>query len=242
MALLDGRFEDAEGIALEVLAHTDPASATSLNASAQIAAAWYWSGRDDELLSVLKAFPTDQLPQRILVDLVRASTRARGGERDVAFDDLAAGGFGAIPWGWYRPGCLCHASAAAAWLGDIDAARALEPMLAPYAGQLLTAPTASLAFESADSVRGMLLMTLGRVDEAVESFEAAAALCDRASDAPHGVMNAHRLAGALLARDKPDDRDRARRLATDTLAGAEELGMAPDARFAQAVLDDVSRT
>jgi hypothetical protein len=88
----------------------------------------------------------------------------------------------------------------------------------------------------------MLLMTLGRVDEAVESFEATAALCDRASDAPHGVMNAHRLAGALLARGKPGDRDRARRLATDTLARAEEVGMAPDARFARAVLDDVSRT
>ena len=236
-ALLDGRFADAERIALEVLGTADPASTSWSNASAQIAAAWYWSGRDAELLGALEAFAAEQPPVRFLVDLVRVSTLARRGERDPAFDVLTADDFAALPHNWPRPGSLCHAGSAAAWLGDRERARILEPLLAPFAGQLLCAPVASLVFETADSVRGMLLMTLERVDAAIESFEAAAELCTRVAAVPHAVMNAHRLADALLVRDRPGDRDRAHLLATGALERANDLGMTPDARFAQVVLD-----
>ena len=78
VALLDGRFADAERIALEALASLDPASGAWLNATAQLAAAWYWCGRDEELIAGLAAFPDDAAPQKYLLDLVRVSTRARG--------------------------------------------------------------------------------------------------------------------------------------------------------------------
>jgi class 3 adenylate cyclase len=236
-ALLDGRFDDAERKALDLLATTDPASVDSLSAIAQLGVIFYWCGRDDELLSAMDVFPTEQRPQRFLRDVVRVSTLARRGERDPVFDTLAEDDFATLPRGWLRPGALCHASYTAAWLGDRERAQILEPLVSPYAGQLLCAPGPSLVFEPADSVRGMLLMTLERVDDAVGAFEAAAASCENAADVPHGVMNLHRLAGALLARDRPGDRDRARILASDARENARALGMMPDVHFAEAVLD-----
>jgi class 3 adenylate cyclase len=237
LALLDGRFADTERIAIDALGRLDPVSGAWLNANAQLAAVWYWSGRDDELIGALASFPVEAEPQRYLLDLVRISTLARRGERDPQLDELAAGGFASMPRNFHRPGSMCHAGSAVAWLSDRVFAAQLVPVLEPYAGELLIAPLACLVFDAADSVRGMLLMLLDRVDEAIACFEAAAALCKRANDLPHAVMNAHRLAGALLARGDPGDRERACELATTARERAVALGQAPDIRFAQAVLD-----
>ena len=144
-----------------------------------------------------------------------------------------------MPIGFHRSGCLAHAGSAAGWLGDADLAVQLLDLVEPYAGTLLVAPLGSLVFDAADSVLGLLLMTLGRIDEAVGCYEAAAELCERAGNVPHGTMNKQRLARALLTRDAPGDRERARTLATDALTRATELGLAPDAGFAQAVLSEL---
>jgi hypothetical protein len=237
LALLDGRFVDVERIALDALGSLDPMSGAWLNATAQISAVWYWCGRDDELIGALADFPVEAAPQRYLLDLVRTSTRARRGERDEQFDQLAADGFAAMPRNFHRPGSMCHAGSAAAWLGDRALAAALVPLLEPYAGELLVAPLACLVFDAADSVRGMLLAVLDRVDEAVVCHEAASVVCERAGDVTHGVMNSHRLARALVLRDGEGDRERARPLAAGALKRASELGLVPDVRFAQAVLD-----
>jgi hypothetical protein len=237
LALLDGRFADAEAIASETLSEVDPASGSWFGASAQLAAAWYWCGRDDDLLTAVEVFPTDADPQKWVVDLVRISSRARRGERDPQFDALARDGFARMPWNFHRPGALCHSAYTAAWLGDRARAAELVQLLEPYANELLVAPPPCLVFDAADSLRGMLLDLLDRTDDAIAYFEAAAALCERAGDLPHGVMNAHRLATALTRRNRRGDRDRARQLASDALTRATELGLAPDVAFARAVLD-----
>jgi class 3 adenylate cyclase len=237
LALLDGSFADAEQSALAILANVDPASGAWTGATAQLAAVWYWSGRDDELIAALEAFPADHAPQKYLLDLVRVSTRARSGERDDQLNTLAADAFSAMPQNINRPGSLCHAGSAVAWLGDRELAAQLVPLLEPYAGELLVTGGPALAFDAADSVRGMLLATLDRLDDAVACHEAASVVCERASDQPHGVMNQHRLARALVMRNSPGDRERARVLAGDALEHARTLGLAPDVRFAQAVLD-----
>lgn len=237
VALLDGRFADTERGALEILADVDAASGAWASASAQLAGVWYWCGRDDELLSTMEAFPADQAPQKYLIDMVRVSTRARRGERDDQLDALAADGFSAMPQAIHRLGSLCHAGWAVAWLGDRELAAQLVPLLEPYAGQLLLAHGPALVFDAADSVRGMLLAVLDRVDEAIACHEAATAVCERSGNRPNALMNAHRLARALVTRDGPGDRERAITLAADALEQATELGMAPDVRFAQAVLD-----
>ena len=176
-------------------------------------------------------------PRRSIFSISSASRRVPGGEHDEQFDVLAADAFAAMPWNFFRPGSLCHAGSAAAWLGDRALAEQLVPFLEPYADELLVAPVACLVFDAADSVRGMLLAVLDRLDEAITCFEAASAVCERAGDVPHSVMNAHRLAGAFVTRSGAGDNERARILAVDALEPANGLGQAPDVRFARVVLD-----
>jgi hypothetical protein len=240
LALLDGNFVDAERSALELLAVVDPASGTWTGATAQLAASWYWSGRDEELLNALAAFPSDNAPARYQIDAVHASTLARRGERDDLLDALVANGLSALPRDERRPGSLCHVGSAVAWLADRELAAQLVPLLEAYAHELLVTPGPALAFDAADSVRGMLLVLLDRFDEAVACHEAANALCERAGDETHSVMNQHRLAHALVMRDGPGDRERARSLAAEALERATALNLAPDARFAQTVLDEAT--
>jgi class 3 adenylate cyclase len=240
-ALLDGRFIDAEQRAFDVLGKVDTQSTDYQQATAQIAAAWYLTGRDDDLINALETFPTQQAPQRVLIDMIRISIRARRGERDPAFDTFAADGFTSLPENASRPGTLSQAGVAAAWLRDDAAAAALEPLIAPYADQLFVlGPLVSIPFEPADSVRGLLLHVLGRLDEAIESLEAAAALCQRGRFLPFEVANAHRLAAVLAARNHPHDCARAQAIASKSLTLADELGMQYDSVQAQAVLDQLS--
>jgi hypothetical protein len=52
-------------------------------------------------------------------------------------------------------------------------------------------------------------------------------------------MTAHRFARALLTRGASGDRERANALATQALEQATALGLAPDVRFARAILDEL---
>ena len=161
----------------------------------------------------------------------------RRGERDPRFDRFAADDFESLPWDWTRLVALALAGQAAAGLRDTRSAAVLEAILEPYHGQLLLLPGGCVVIDAADSVRGDLLTLLGRHDEAVACLEAATTLCERARVVPQSIRTAHRLARALASRDGHGDRDRARTLATDALARATELGMANEAKSAQAVLD-----
>jgi class 3 adenylate cyclase len=238
-AMLDGRFADAEQLALDVLPLLDPDSSDAASTLAQIAGIWYLTGRDDELLEALDAFATDAAPQRVLVELVRASARARSGERDAVFDAYRADHFESLPWSQLRLGALAQSATVAALLGDSDAARDLEPLLAPYAGQLFLLPLAAVIFDAADTSRGKLLLLLGRVDEAVASLEAAAALCERARSVMLSVRTGPALAAALLARDDAGDRDRSRAIAEAARDSAARIGMPYEMREAQAVLGEL---
>ena len=96
----------------------------------------------------------------------------------------------------------CAIASTAASLADADAARDLEVLLAPYAGQFLMTPLAGVVFDAADTMRGMLLLLLGRVDEAVVCLESGDGAV---RPAPRDVHTASApvpaLATALLARD-----------------------------------------
>jgi hypothetical protein len=239
-ALLDARFEDAERLAADLLANVSPDAGFFYSATAQFAASWYWCGRDDDLLGAVDLYAAEQPGMRAHLDAVRASTLARRGDHDAArsfYEPLAAEEFGTLPHGFTRPGVLCHLANTTLWLDDVERAAQLEPLLAPYAGELLVAGQACLVYDSADSLRGALLSMLGQDDEAVATGEAAARLCERAGCDPTGVKNGHQLAASLVKRDAPGDNERARALAEDTLVRATSLGLEPDIRFSRAVLE-----
>lgn len=123
------------------------------------------------------------------------------------------------------------------WLDDVERAGQLDPLLAPYAGELLVAGQAGLVYDSADSLRGGLLRMLGRHDEAVACGDAAAELCELARCVPAAVKNGHQFALSLVVRGAPGDDERARGLAEESLALATSLGLKPDVRRAHAVLE-----
>jgi hypothetical protein len=94
------------------------------------------------------------------------------------------------------------------WLDDVERAGQLDPLLAPYAGELLVAGQAGLVYDSADSLRGDLLRMLGRHDEAVACGDAAAELCELARCVPAAVKNGHQFALSLVVRGPPGDDER----------------------------------
>ena len=77
-----------------------------------------------------------------------------------------------------------------------------------------------------DQIRGLLLETLGRLDEAVEAAEAALTWLAPAYR-PYMAEAAYDCARFRLARGAPGDRERARELINEALATAQDLGMRP---------------
>jgi DNA-binding CsgD family transcriptional regulator len=73
---------------------------------------------------------------------------------------------------------------------------------------------------------GLLLVTVDRVDEAVDAFETGLRLYERGYRTWY-VIAAHECARVRLERGKPGDHERARTLLDECLAMASELGMKP---------------
>jgi eukaryotic-like serine/threonine-protein kinase len=80
--------------------------------------------------------------------------------------------------------------------------------------------------QQADQVRGLLLETLERVDEAVEAIEKALAWLPPAYK-PHRAEAAYECARIRLKRDAPGDRERVLELIDEGLATARDLKMKP---------------
>ncbi len=154
VALLDGRFADAERLAFALLATLDPESSQASMSGTQIAAAWDWSGRDEDLLNALDGFAADRRSQRTLIELAGIAARARRGERDPRWDRFAADEFESLPWDWFRHASLARASTAAAALRDMRSAVVLEAILEPYHEQLLLLPWSIVVFDAADGAAG----------------------------------------------------------------------------------------
>ncbi len=80
--------------------------------------------------------------------------------------------------------------------------------------------------QTTDHVRGLVLETLGRIDEAVDSIEVGLAFLPLAYR-PFRAEAAYDCARIRLLRDAPGDRERARELIDEALATAQDLKMKP---------------
>jgi hypothetical protein len=110
-------------------------------------------------------------------------------------------------------------------LGDAEPAEALLAILDEGPGRVALLETGHLSGGAVDLFRGGLLVLLGRLDEAVDAYERAEAL-NRRLDARCWLARTHiGLASALVARDRPGDRERAADLAERAGRDARELGM-----------------
>ena len=240
-ALLDGRFAEAEDIIAGSLADENAFVGPLNNVLPQFLLLRRDQGRwgevYDAMVEAAEANPTLVAFQAAVcaadAELGRPAAASARLQRLVA-DDLAA-----VPRDTTFPTSLSLLALAAASLGDRDASAVLLPHLVEYRGQVLVI-LSSAALGAADRYEAMLLVTLGRFDEAEERFESARALEQRIRSGPLVVRTDVAHAEMLLRRDAPGDCARARSLLDEARRSASEMGMAGIVRQADALLADLA--
>jgi DNA-binding winged helix-turn-helix (wHTH) protein/tetratricopeptide (TPR) repeat protein len=240
LALAEGRFEDAKVMIAGAQARSRDDPSSSLLLLAQEVVQRVEQGQLVESADALAAFlataPRFGQYSRAARALVLAQL-ARGDDarRDLeAFDALAL-----QPRGPSWPMALRCLAESAALLADEDRARALAPMLEPYAGQLLVTYGGETLSGSADRARGQVAATLGRLDDAVACYESGLALEESFGAAALAARTRYWLARALARRGTAPDTSRARAEATAARDAACAFGMEHLAAQAQSLADSL---
>ncbi len=148
--------------------------------------------------------------------------QGREAEARTMLDRVAADDYAGLTWDANWLSALGELAEATALLDDRERAAALYERLLPYADRRLVAGRAVYDQCSAAYALGRYATTLGRLDAAVEHFEAAIASDLAVSARPALVQTRARYAEVLAARG---EHARARELAAAALAEAAELGL-----------------
>ena len=123
------------------------------------------------------------------------------------------------------PIAIRHLSEAYRQLGDSKRSAVLLEQVRPWAGQILVGPWGLSIEGASDRAIGHLLATLGRLDEADEAYTSAAELEQSANFPPLVARTHYWHAAALLERDAPSDRQRARALLERVIEITDRNGM-----------------
>jgi DNA-binding SARP family transcriptional activator len=129
--------------------------------------------------------------------------------------------------------CLAEATAL---VGATDAADELLTTLGDHSGQLLVSYTGATVEAAADQAVGQVLLTLGRLDEAVDRFAAAEELERSFGADVLALRSAYWQARARLARRRRGDEEVAHRLLRGASSSARRLGLAAIERDCGAAL------
>lgn len=228
LALFEGRFDEAEGLLPRAFEEGSRAegSMAEIYRAMQLAALRAEQGRGEEALEPLSAteaaFPTYLVLRCLRAWLLAAIGRMR--EAAPILEDLAGGGFAAIPRNDEWVFSMTLLGEVAARLGDAERSAALLDLLRPYGGQIaVSAP--DVAGGAVDRVLGLLAASLERWPEADRRFEAALELNERSGARPWAAWTRHDHAVALLTRGAEEDRARAFGMLRAALRSAVELGM-----------------
>lgn len=226
VALSEGRFADAEQLTATIPGVSDwPLWRLTSLGQARIVARerGYHAPVAEALTRYYRSFgPAEEIacPIRSLL----AALLAEAGDLDGAAHHakLVTRTLNLRRLGWNAPFVLRHLAEVAAVLGDAGLAGDLLPVLAEYSGQVLVSFTGRTVECAADRAIGQVLLTLDRLDEAVEKLTAAQALEES--------LDAHALVARTAywharARLRLGDHATARQLLDQTSALARKLGM-----------------
>jgi DNA-binding SARP family transcriptional activator len=228
LALLEGRFADAEGLISAT--HERGGRAQSWNATVcyrlQLCHLRREQGRLAEVRSLARR-SIDEFPTYPIWRCVWAQMAAELGETAEAsgvLEHLAAERFQALPLDEEWIASVVLLADAAATLGDVASAAVLHELLLPYADRVVMSyPEVSLGAVS--RYLGLAAATAGRWDDAMHSFETALRLNERIGARPWLARTRHDYARALLARGAPGDGGRARALLAQARDAYRALGM-----------------
>jgi tetratricopeptide (TPR) repeat protein len=232
-ALLEGRFDEVEALAVEVLAEGQKVSAQR---AFQTATIHLWTvyrerarrDRAVEVEGVLQSL-ADVGPEFLgwrcgLATLYSLIDRKADCRREVArvvergseelFRDIFSG---TVPAAMLTEAC--------ALLEDAEHAAALYPLFARYTGRFVVAGAGGMWYGAVARYLGLLCATMSRWDDAERHFEEALELNARIGARPFLAHTQQELAAMLVARGRSEDRARARELAGQARQTANELGM-----------------
>ena len=227
-ALVDGRFDDVERSAVEMLAF----AGSEPNAPAAELCQRFFLLRERGQVADTPAIAEEgiaRFPTVVAFQALLALAHADRGALDEArrlFDDLTADGLAALPRDFTWPASLTLLSMVCAALGDRRGADVLLDLYAPHAGHLAVIGWGDVCAGAVDRFLGQLEAVRGNWHEAVSRYRSALELESRACpDGPLAVRTRACLAEALASRNGPGDGDEARKLRALVTAQAGGLGM-----------------
>ena len=228
LALMEGRFERAEELIAETLALGERAQSWNAVISHRLGlfVLCREQGRLAELEDALRR-SSHENPRLLRFRCALAHLYAElGRDRDAreVFDDLLSRNLGGehLDEEWLFGMCLLPD--VCAFLGDASSAGRLYAILLPYERHYAEAPVEA-AFGSVARALGVLATTLRHFDDAEGHFDTAMQMEGSMGARPWLAHAQHDLAGMLLARGEPGDRERASGLLAEALATYRELGM-----------------
>jgi tetratricopeptide (TPR) repeat protein len=130
--------------------------------------------------------------------------------------------FQSVPWDWLWSGTMGGWAVVCARLRIVDRAGELYELLAPFADRLTV--SGALVSGSIPSTLGALATTLERYEQAEEHFAAAADIEERFGAPLFLARTRASWARALIARGRPEDRERAVQMLEQAEEVAERLG------------------
>jgi DNA-binding CsgD family transcriptional regulator len=229
-ALLVGRFAEAEERAAQGLAIGRRAGdqAVEIYYLGIVGTLRFMQGRFGETVEVFQDLAA-RYPAMAVFRTCVAAALAEGGRTDqaqaeverLATEDLAALLRGAA---WSLSLALlayaCH------YLRDTQHAARVRELLEPYADRtVVIGRFGGFFLGPAAYFLGLLDLTVGRPEQAIGRFEHAAALAGRMQASPMIAMSREGQARALLALDRPGDRQQAAALLAEAATTAQQLGI-----------------
>jgi tetratricopeptide (TPR) repeat protein len=229
LALLEGRLQEVEQLALEALAigQAGQGEAALQHYGAQLFLLRREQKRLGELEEAIRT-AVEENPQLPAWRCALAHLYAELGREEEAraeFELLAANEFRGVledfNWGIVGPGL----AQVCAFLSDTERARRLYELLLPVADRCAFVGWAALCAGAVSRYLGLLATTLGRWEEAQAHFEDALVRNAKLGSRPLVAHTQHWYARMFLARGMPGDLERALDLLARSTNVAEELGM-----------------
>jgi DNA-binding winged helix-turn-helix (wHTH) protein/tetratricopeptide (TPR) repeat protein len=231
-ALCDGRFDEADRLRQEALAMGQRIQHPGAMAIAQGQAIWLAGERGgaQEVFEAGFQFLLDYYPPAaIALRAGEAAFRAEAGEVDEArrcFEALAAHEFADIPRDEHWLVTLTTLALACASLRDTRRAATLYEQLRPFAQRNVVHDLLRTYSGSVSLHLGLLAEAMGRLDAAARHLDDALAMNTRIGGRPFLARTQYEYARLLLERGRAADRRRALALLDQSVATAEELGLA----------------
>jgi DNA-binding CsgD family transcriptional regulator len=229
-ASLAGRFAEAEELVAQGLAIGRRAGdqAAGVFHTTVITTLRLMQGRFGETVEVVQDLAA-RFPAAVVFQTSLAAALAEAGRVEEARTEvqrLTAGDMAVVPRDFTWSLCLAALALACHHLDDATRGGRLYELLEPYADRnIATGRVGTHCLGPASYFLGLLDLTLGRPERAIGRFEQAAALAGRMGAYPMIARCREGQARALLALDRPGDRQQAAALLEEVVATAEALGI-----------------